>query len=183
MMVYVVKDKLSMRNSKYKRKPNSIGSWAFSFVLLCFFLINDSFAAVSVTTLVQRNQRLPIQSSANDELVGRYLIVNQDQTFFRVFVNFANACKVQHFTQSNLALPIEKVQLKVTDDTSTSIVTLYDRSLTGTDCNSTLVWEPAGPTYDETYIVEVLLDWNDGSSLTSLAGTYSETINLIAVEF
>lgn len=161
------------------KKPSSLGNWAF---LLFVCVISSAYGAVSVTTLIQRNQRLPIQSAATDELVGRYLIVNQDLNSFRVFVNFANSCNIRHFTRNDISLPIEKVQLKITDASSTTTETLYDRSVAGTDCLTTLTWEPAGPTYDETYVIEVLLDWNDGSSIANLAGTYSETVNLIAVE-
>lgn len=165
--------------SKTIKKPSSPGNWAFLF-LVC--VIGSAYGAVSVTTLIQRNQRLPIQSAATDELVGRYLIVNQDLNSFRVFVNFANSCNIRHFTRNDISLPIEKVQLKITDASSTITETLYDRASAGTDCLTTLTWEPSGPSYDETYVIEVLLDWNDGSSIANLAGTYSETVNLIAVE-
>jgi len=144
--------------------------------LLILMAMMESNAAVSVTTLMARSTQLHLNAPGTNELVGRYLVVNPDAKAITVYISFGHLCNIQHFTRADVDVPLQKVSIRVNGG---AVVELYDRSITG-DCSSALTWSTSDLL--TSYTVDVLVNWNNAGNLASLAGSYTETIDLVAIE-
>lgn len=120
---------------------------------------------------------LPLDQTRTQEVVSRYVIYNAGGNPLSVFVSFRHGCNIRHFTLSSLAMPLNKVYLRIN---GSAVVELYDRGTAGTDCILAMQWTPTPPIL-ETYTVEVLIDWIGAGNNFKLAGKYEEGVNLVAI--
>jgi len=144
-------------------------------LVFCGFSIS---ADPTVQSLFPEDDNLNFTSAADGKTVARFVIINSSLTDFTLYFSFSNACNVAHFT-SGKSVPLQKVRLFIDETTETE---LWDRTTDGGDCNAVLTWSPAGPGFNETYVVDVWFDWNASPDSVTLAGSYSETFSLVAIE-
>jgi hypothetical protein len=114
--------------------------------------------------------------SGTDQKVASFLVSDPTQVSFQAILSFANDCNVQHFTRSNLDIPVKKVRIAVNGG---AIQDLWTRA--GSDCTTMLTWSPPDPSpspYSATYQIDVFISW-DAVPLV-IAGFYSETLNINA---
>lgn len=148
-------------------------------LVLCILLIQGNTA--DPTVVIHRySEKLDLTRAATKSSAAIFLIKNSSETDFTLFFSFQNACNIKHFT-TNKQAQLQKVQLRIDSDPSSDLE-LWDRTTNGGDCLAVMSWSPAGPVFKPIYHVEVLFDWNASSSFITLAGSYSETFSVIAVE-
>ena len=152
------------------------------FPFLAFLLVACAAApraaALEVYPLFAKNT-IDFSTAGADQKVGSFLVVNPDTTKPPVVVlTFANACTVEHFRRPSLAIPLTEVKLLVRPEGKAPFqVALWS---TGNPCGS-FTWQPANPSpssYASTYQVDILVSW--AAVRLALAGTYSESISVIA---
>jgi len=132
----------------------------------------------TVQSLFPEDDNLDFTSAANGKIVARFVVINSSLTDFTIYISFSNSCNVAHFTTGN-SVPLQKVRITIDETTEEE---LWDRTTDGGDCSAVMSWSPAGPGFNETYMIDILFDWNASPQSVTLAGSYSETLSFVAIE-
>lgn len=120
--------------------------------------------------------RLDFKVVGDKVRVASFLVLNPATTTFTAYLTFTRKCRVQHFTRTDLGFNLKKVYLAI-DGVEQPFIWEY----TGTGCTAPLTWVPPGVApFGTVYRIDVLVDWD--AQPVALAGSYTETVSLIAVK-